>query len=204
MPIVTSIKQQKNKNRVNIYLDGKFGIGLDLDNFVKLNLKVEENLTEREIEKIKNTADFAKIYNNLLRFATLRPRSEKEINNWLYRKKVPENFKRKLFNKLNRLELVGDEKFAKWWIDQRQTFRPKSLRIMKHELRMKGIDKEIIEKVLAGAGIDEVKNARVLLEKKSYRWKELASQDKRKKMTEFLARKGFGWEVVKEVVNDRR
>jgi len=40
MPVITSIKAQKNQKRVNIYLDGKFSFGLDLENFMKLQLKV--------------------------------------------------------------------------------------------------------------------------------------------------------------------
>lgn len=201
MSIISAIKQQKNKNRVSIYLDGKFGFGIDLENYVKLNLKVEQNLSEEEIEKIKNTADFVKVFNNLLRFVTLRPRSKKEILDWLKRKKVPESFHNRLFTKLNRLDLIGDEKFARWWVGQRLAFRPKSQRIMKQELRMKGINREIVEKVLAETKIDEGKIAKSLLDKKEYRWKKLVGLKKKKKMAEFLARKGFGWGVIREALD---
>ncbi len=172
-----------------------------MDNFVKLNLKVEQDLSEEEIEKIKSTADFAKIYNNLLRFASLRPRSEKEIRLWFKRKKVPESFYEKLFGKLARLEMVGDEKFAKWWIDSRIQFKSKSKKELVFELRNKGIDQNIIEDVLSETEFDEVKTAKELLKNKAYKWQKLPSKEKRKKKTEFLGRRGFGWEVIKKVIN---
>ncbi len=200
MAVITRISQQKNKSRVNIYLDGKFGFGIDLDNFVKHNLKVEQNLSEEEIEKIKETSDFAKTYNHLLLYASLRPRSEKEIRDWLKRKKIPESFYEKLFAKLKHLEMIGDEKFAKWWIESRLTFKKKSKRELIFELRKKGIEKNIIENVLAGFDIDEVKTAKELLGKKSYRWDKLPLPERKRKSTEYLARKGFGWDTINSIL----
>ena len=66
MPVITSIKPQRNKKRSNIYLDGKFGFGLDLDNFVKLGLKVEQELSDKEIAGIVKEAEFQKILEKLL------------------------------------------------------------------------------------------------------------------------------------------
>lgn len=126
MPIVTSINSQKNKKRVNIYLDEKFGFGLDLENYMKLGLKVEQELSEEEIEKILKKAEFQKTLDKLLRFVTLRPRSEKEINDWLKKYKVHKSLKRGLFNRLKRLDLVDDKKFARWWVGQRLQFKFKS------------------------------------------------------------------------------
>src|SRR3989304_1649696 len=150
MPIITSIKQQKNKDRVNVYLDDVFGFGIDLDNFVLLNLKVDQELTEKEVEEIVRKAEFQKTLDKLLRFATLRPRSEKEVKDYFRRKKVHESLHEELANRLNRLELIDNEKFAKWWVEQRQNFKPKPKRIQNQELRIKGVDKEIIEEVLGG------------------------------------------------------
>ncbi len=200
MPIITSIKSQKKKNRVNIYLDDKFGFGIDLENFVRLGLKVDQEVTEIEIEKIVKKAEFQKTLDKLLRFATLRPRSEREIKDYFRRKKVHESLHSKLFDRLNHLELIDDEKFAKWWIEQRQAFRPKPKRIMNYELRVKGITKEIIEKVLGEEEIDEEKMARGLLEKRAYKWKGFEGFELKQKLSQYLAQKGFSWEIVEKVV----
>lgn len=200
MPTVTSIKPQKNGRRVNIYLDDKFGFGIDLENFVKLGLKVEQELKEEEIEGIVKKAEFQKTLDKLLRFATLRPRSEKEVRDWFKKKKVHESLHNELSDRLNRLELLDDRKFALWWIEQRQNFRPKSKRVLNDELRIKGIKKEIIDEVLSETKVDEAKIARELLDKKIYRWKNLPKPEAKQKMSQFLAGKGFGWDIIEKIV----
>ncbi len=201
MPIITAIKPQKNQKRVNIYLDGKFGFGIDLENFVKLGLKVDMELSEKELTEIIKKAEFQKTLDKLLKFATLRPRSEKEIIDWFKMKKVHESLYEELFNRLKRLELVDDEKFAKWWIEQRSNFRPKAKRILNQELRIKGIKQEIINEVLEDAEIDEEKTARELLQKKAYKWKSLPPREAWQKMSQYLVGKGFEWEIIKKTVD---
>ena len=106
-----------------------------------------------------------------------------------------------MFNGLKRLDLLNDKKFAQWWIGQRLQFKLKSKRELFSELRIKGIDKNTIEDAIAGVEIDEVQVAKRLIEKKKYRWEKMPKLEARKKMSQFLARKGFKWEVVKEVVD---
>lgn len=200
MPVITSIKPQRNGKRVNIHLDDKFGFGIDLENFVALGLKTGQEYTDKEIEKIIKKAEFQKTLDKLLKFATLRPRSEKEIKDYFRRKKVHESLHQELFDRLKKLELVDDEKFAGWWVEQRQAFRPKPKRIMNYELRMKGIKQEIINEVLGEEIIDEAKMAKELLVKKAYKWKNIPSHEAHQKMSQYLARKGFSWETIEKVI----
>jgi regulatory protein len=201
VPTITSIKPQRIQKRVNIYLDGKFGFGIDLENFLKLKLKIEQELTESEIEGIVKTAEFQKVSDNLLRFATLRPRSEKEIHDWLRRKEVHESIHQKLFDRLNRLDLIDDKKFAVWWVEQRNAFKPKPKRILNIELKIKGIKKEIIDEAVNQNPVNEENIARELLEKRAYKWSKLPFREASQKMSEFLARKGFDWDIIRRVVN---
>lgn len=202
MSTITSIKPQKNQKRVNVYLDGKFAFGLDLETYVKLGLKVEQELMEKEVAEIVRKAEFQKVYDKILKFAALRPRSKKEFKAWLQRKKVHQTLHQELFNRLKRLDFIDDERFATWWVEQRLNFRPRSERIMNYELRSKGVEKGIINKVLSEAKIDELKIAKELTEKKKYRWRNLDDFEARKKISDFLARKGFGWDVIREVVKE--
>jgi regulatory protein len=199
VPIITSIKQQRNKDRVNVYLDDKFGFGIDLDNFVLLHLKVDQELTDKQVGEIIKKAEFQKTLDKLLRFAMVRPRSEKEVTDYFRRKKIHESIHSELLGKLKHLELIDDEKFAKWWVEQRQAFRPKPKRILNQELRIKGIKPEAIKKVLGEEEIDEEKMAKELLAKKAYKWKNLEARIRRQKMSQYLAGKGFSWEVIEKV-----
>ncbi len=185
---------------MNIYLDGVFGFGLDLENFMKLNLRVDQRLSDEEIEEIIRKGEFAKVYEKVLRFALLRPRSVKEIEDWMKRKDVHESIREELFIRLKKLDLIDDEKFASWWVDQRMSFRPKSRRILIQELRIKGIDRDIIENVLFEVSIDEGKIASDLLAKNKYKWERFEEKVAKQKKSEYLARKGFGWDVIKKAV----
>jgi len=202
VPIITALKPQKSKKRVNIYLDGKFSFGIDLENFLRLGLKVEQRLSEKRIKEIIKKAEFQKISDKLIRFATLRPRSKREINDWFRKHKVYQGLHEELFDKLKRLDLIDDAKFAIWWVEQRNSFRPRGKRALEAELRQKGIEKDFIIKALDKVKIDEVKIAKELLRKKKYRWEKLDKFEAKKKMTGFLARKGFGWNIIKKVIND--
>lgn len=200
MPTITSIKPQKNKKRVNVYLDGKFAFGLDLETFMKSKLKVGDEINEDEVKKLLKGNEFNSAYEKLLRFATLRPRSRKEVDTWFRKHKVHKSLQKELVKKLKHLELLDDRQFAKWWVEQRLQFRKKSKRELFSELRSKGIDKNTIDDVLSETEVDENKTAKELLEKKKYKWEKLDKLKKRQKMTEYLARHGFGWNVIKNVI----
>ena len=200
MSVVTSIKPQKNNKRVNIYLDYEFAFGLDLENFVKFHLKVDQELDEKQINKIIKEAEFKKILDKLLNFATLRPRSEKEIKDYLRRKKSPESITEELFKRLNSLELIDDTKFARWWVEQRQAFSPKTKRVLSNELRIKGIDREIIKEILEETEIDEVKLSKELIRNKMYKWERFDPKIKKQKISQYLVVKGFGWNVIQDVL----
>jgi regulatory protein len=200
MPIITSVKPQKNGKRLNIYLDDQFGFGIDLENFMKEGLKIDMNLTDEEVIKIIKKAEFQKTYDRAVRFATVRPRSEREVTDWLKRKKVHESLYKELFDRLKRLELLDDAKFAAWWVEQRTTFRPKGKRALESELMQKGISREVIRQVLTNSPIDEEKMARGLLAKNEYKWKSLSKLEARQKKTRFLASKGFNWDLIEKIL----
>lgn len=181
-------------------MDDKFGFGIDLDNFVLLHLKVDQELTDKEVEEIVRKAEFQKTLDKLLRFAMTRPRSEKEITDWFRRKKIHESMYENLLNKLKHLNLLDDLEFAKWWVEQRQNFRPKAKRILNQELRIKGIKQDIINEVLGETKIDEEKMARELLNKKAYKWANLPVREAKQKKAKFLANKGFSWEIIENLV----
>ncbi len=199
--IITSIKPQKNKKRVNIYLDSKFGFGIDLDNFVLERLKVNQELSNERVLEVVKKAEFQKTLDKLLMFATLRPRSKKEVELWLSRKKIHESLHEELFNRLNDLKLINDESFALWWVEQRNSFRPKSKTVLRLELRNKGIDKELIDKALDEINVDETAVAQGLLEKRMYKWTNLPKYEAKQKMGQYLASKGFTWELIVKVVS---
>lgn len=201
MPYVTAIKPQKSKKRVNVYLDGKFAFGIDFDNLVKFKIKEGDFIDDLQVEAIIIASQIQKIWDKLLRFSALRPRSEKEIRDWFRRKKVPEVLRAKYLKKLKKLGFAGDIKFARFWVEQRLSFRPKPRIVLRQELRQKGVSEEIIKEVLSSFEVNELKQAKELIKKASLRWKGLSEVEFKNKATAFLLRRGYSLEVVKEALS---
>ena len=204
MPQVTDIRPQKRQKRVNIFLDGKFSFGLDLETLAKTGLKVGQEVSEKKVEEIIREGEFAKIYNRVLKFLSYRPRCEKELSDWFKRKGVGERTKNLVLRKLKKLNLLDDKNFAKWWIEQRISFRPRGARLIKLELLKKGISREAIERLFEEINIDfsEEKRAKKAAEKKFKSLKNLTRPKQKEKLSQFLLRRGFSWETIRKVLDD--
>jgi len=147
---------------------------------------------------------FEKFYNKALKFLSYRPRSEKEIRDKLKRKKASEKIINKIILRLKENNFINDEEFIKWWIEQRTTFKPRSFRLIKIELKQKGIDKELIEKTIGHlpSTIDDLKSAKKLIQKRLPRYKNLSRDEKFQKLSRFLASKGFNYDIIKEIFKE--
>ena len=174
-----------------------------MESFLVLGLKEDQILEDREIEKIVKEDQFQKTWDFLLKYCTLRPRSRNEVNLWIRRKKVHESLIKDLIKKLKRLELIDDQAFALWWIEQRTSFKPRGKRALKFELRQKGIKTETIDKVLSQVNLNEEKLAKGLIAKKSYLFSKYSGREAWKKKSQYLARKGFDWEIIEKTLGKR-
>lgn len=144
---------------------------------------------------------FEKLYQKTLRFLTFRPRSEKEIRDYLKKKKADDLSLDRIVNNLKTNKFLDDVEFAKWWIEQRTKIKPRAQRIIKFELLQKGIDKELIEDILNSSSISEFDKAKDLALRKIKRYEKLDRNKQYERMARFLASKGFDWDVVKEVID---
>ena len=148
---------------------------------------------------IDSNESFEKALNQALKFLSFRPRSEKEVNQFLSRKKTDEKTISKVINQLKEQKLLDDSEFAKWWIEQRQTFNVKSKFIIKHELLQKGVAREIIDDLLIKS-TDDYLVASLTFEKNKHKFKNYTGREYFQKASSFLQRKGFGWETIKKIL----
>jgi regulatory protein len=91
-----------------------------------------------------------------------------------------------------------DKKFAALWVENRSEFRPRGRRALQVELRQKGIQDQTIENTLED--LDEEALAYRAAAKKARRYTELEYQDFRKKLSGFLARRGFNYGIISNIV----
>lgn len=148
--------------------------------------------------------DFDRFYTKALRFLSFRPRSEKEISDYLIKKKVDISLINSIVEKLKLQKFLNDVEFAKWWINQRTEFKPKSLRLIKLELKQKGIDKDLLDELGAinhKLGKDDLTKAKELLERYKKRFEGLDQQKLYQRAGGFLGRRGFDWETIKSAID---
>ncbi len=144
------------------------------------------------------------LLNKSFKFLSYRPRSEKEVRDYLVKKKADDLTLERIIKNLKENNFVNDLDFTKWWIEQRTKFRPKATRIIKLELIRKGIAKDLIDRVLQDKTVEtesDLDKARKIAKKKLLRYKNEEPPKKYEKMVRFLASRGFDWDTIKEVVD---
>ncbi|MBI2019538.1 RecX family transcriptional regulator [Candidatus Daviesbacteria bacterium] len=210
MSKITSVEpQKKNPHRFNIYLDSEFAFGADEDLVVDHRLVAGKVIDQTELEKLLFEAEVGKLMERMYRLFNIRQRSEKEVRDYFRVKSQESRVKGKeeisqlvidaVIETLKKKGMVNDLEFAKAWVQARRKSKQKGNKILKVELYQKGIAKEITDEVLGGESNQE-ELAKLALEKKMRVWKNLPTQEFKKKAFEFLMRRGFEYELVKEIV----
>jgi len=145
-----------------------------------------------------------KLLNATIRYLSFRPRSEKEIRDYLKKKNANEKTIGLIVEKLKEYKFLDDAEFARRFIEQRIKIKPKAWRIIKLELIRKGISKEIIETIILedqAPEINDGETALKLAEKRIERLKNEPRQKQYEKMFRYLASKGYNYDIIKEVVD---
>lgn len=154
--------------------------------------------------KIMND-DLLPLLNKAYFFLKFRPRSEREVRDYLYKKVAKTHWSReaadKVIEKLKEQELIDDEKFIDWFVRMRTTLKPKGQRALVRELKLKGIKQDPIDKYFSVNTVDEETLAFDLLERRWARYKNLDSRKRFEKAVRYLMSRGFGYDLIKQTIN---
>jgi regulatory protein len=195
---ITAIEVQKRStNRVNIYLDGEFAFGLA--RIVAAWLKVGQELDDKKIEQLQAEEARERALQQALLFLSYRARSESEIRQNLRKHEIPEAVIDQTLERLRQDGFANDNQFAKAWVENRSTFRPRSRRLLAMELRQKGLGDDSVRSALES--VDDEALAYEAAQKRAARYQNLEWNDYRKKLSDFLARRGFAYAVTATVVS---
>jgi len=194
--ITALVIQKRNPNRVNLYLDGEYAFGVA--RIVAAWLRVGAELNEKKIEQLQVEDARERALQQAMLFLSYRARSESEIRKNLLKHEIPESVIELTLERLRQDGLANDNEFAQTWVENRSTFRPRSRRMLAMELRQKGLDDESTKAALAK--VDDEPLAYEAANKRAARFKDLEWSEFRKKLSEFLARRGFSYAVIAPVV----
>lgn len=196
---ITKISPQKNKDRVSLYSGETFITGIDNSLLVEFGLSTGMELDENLLTKLEAADEVKKALNKAYRFLSYRPRSEHEVLRKLS-EKFPEEVVEKAVTKLKRLHYVDDKSFVSFWIEVRGNSRGPAL--LRSELLKKGIAKPLIDSALEFADREKMIEDALSLIKSKRRYRELDKEELYKKVAPFLARRGYGYEIIKEVISN--
>jgi regulatory protein len=194
---VTALRVQKHHpNRVNVYLDNEFSFGLS--RITAAWLQVGQELSPSKIARLQADDEREVAYVQALHFLDFRPRSRSEVRHNLEKHGFPAEVINDVFKRLERSGLVNDERFAQDWVDNRSEFRPRSRRALAYELHQRGLDDIAIRKALEG--LNEEAMAYQAAVKQARHYEGLQLRDFNNKLGSYLARRGFSYEIIKQVV----
>ena len=193
---ITAIRVQKrNPNRANVYIDDQFAFGLELVEAAKLSRG--QCLSDQDIAALETVDEVGRAYESSMRYLSYRPRSQSEVIQYLRKKDFPEPAIDAALERLARIGLLDDKAFAEYWISNREQFKPRGRYALRHELRQKGVASGIIDGLLEE--LDETENAYRAAQQRLPRWDRLDPEATQRKLSAYLKRRGFGYDVIHEV-----
>ena len=164
-------------------------------------LRKGQQLTEAEIAALQADDERKRAYAAALTFLGQRVRSQTEVAQRLEQREFTPEAIAQTLARLQQEGYLDDTTFGQQWVANRQRFRPRSERALRYELRRKGMENSLIDEVIQEAEIDEDAAAWAALQPKIARWQGLERAQFSQKAGGFLARRGFGHEVARRVID---
>jgi len=206
--------QAKNKDRVNVSVDGNYRFSLDITQVGELGLKVGREYSEDELVELETESQFGKLYGRALEYVLMRPHSAREVRDYLWRKTrttkvrvrdtnelrekpgVPEAIAERVYKRLEKRGHLDDEKFAQYWVENRQLRRGISSRKLVAELRSKGVEQTVIENAMQNSLRGEKGELEKVIAKKRAKYPD------DQKLIAYLMRQGFTYDTIRDALSN--
>ena len=225
--IITALQADPmDPNKVHLFIDGRHAIAVALDVAAEEKLSVGQPCPPERMERLHSAQELNNIYESALNFLSYRPRSAREVEMRLRKKSYSAEQVETVMQRLRRRGYVDDREFARFWVNNRMSFSPRGPRLLRSELRQKGVPQEVVDEVLSeqaetqtalqeqaeevaaeygmtedepAAGTD-LANALALARKRMRTYGNLEPQVARRRLSGFLARRGYGYDVIDAVM----
>jgi len=201
MKITALEPQVTDAERVNVFVDGRFLLGANAAVILQMGLEVEQELSPQQLEQLRHEEALQQAVGRAYNFLSYRPRSREEVRRYLRRKETPVEVIEDTLARLDRLDLVNDEAFTTFWVENREQFSPRGARALKNELRMKGVERAVVDEAISDENDAEL--ALRAGRKKALSLVRIPTMDFatfRTRLGSFLQRRGFGYDVTKRTV----
>ena len=202
---ITALRAQANDpQRVNVFVNDEFAIGVSLATITKTGLYIGKSISAEEFALIEQIESGNKAFQAALRFLEARPRSTAEVRERLERKDFAPQAIEAALARLAELELIDDASFARFWVENRQACRPRGVSALRGELRRKGIDADLVADVLSDGALtgDESTSAWTLARAAVRKYANTRDRNAfTRRMGGYLQRRGFSFEIIRPIVD---
>lgn len=209
---VTKLSSQiKNPDRINIFLNNKYEFSLDISQVIDLAVKPGNIYSDEEVVVLRREGEFSKYYTKAMVYSLARPRSTREISDYLYRQTRTKTYlvkgerrerigmapelSQRIVNKLIEKKYLNDENFARYWVENRNLKKGISERTLKQELLKKGVSQEIVNTVIENSERNDEEELKKVIAKRRHRYE---SDDK---FIKYLMSKGYQYYQIQEVLS---
>lgn len=210
---ITNISvQARNPDRVNVSIDGKYRFSLDIFQVTDLCVRVGQEIDEARLAELEQESQFGKLYARALEYCLTRPHSLREVRDYLWRKTfdrkvrtrkgemvdrpgVPKQVTERVLDRLIQKGYVDDEKFARYWVENRNIQKGTSVRKLSYELAQKGVDRRIIKDIIQKYPRDEKSELTKMIAKKQSKYPDET------KLIAYLVRQGFSYDDVRSALS---
>ena len=214
MKITNLSTQQRDPNRINVFVDDKYRFSLDVSQVVSLGVKIGREYDEQELAELEQESQFGKLYGRALEYCLMRPHSAREVRDYLWRKTratrhrskktgelkerpgVSQALVDRVYERLVEKAYIDDEKFTRYWVENRNQTKGMSRRKLEAELRAKGVANDIIERNLRDSLRNDTDELQKIIAKKRRRYPD------EQKFMQYLARQGFSFDDIKTALRE--
>lgn len=212
MKITAIGAQVRNPDRVNVSVDGKFRFSLDIFQLTEHGVRVGKEYSEEELAVLESESSYGKLYTKSLEYCMLRPHSSREMRDYLWRKTratkyksrtgelkeragVAQEITERVYDRLVEKGYIDDEKFARWWVENRNLRKGTSRRKLQAELAAKGVSQSIVSVVLTQTNRSDEDELAKMIDKKRAKYPD------EQKLVAYLARQGFSYDDIKSALH---
>ncbi len=195
--IITDINPQKNKSRLNLFVDGEFYSGINKETAASYNFFVGKNVEENELKQIILESDSKQAFFKASDYLGVRMHTAGELKTKLLKKGYSKDAIILAIAKLKDYGYINDYEFAKNFIEQNSNL---SKLVIKNKLLQKSVDKQIINDLLSIIDDQsEIESATSLAFKYL---KNKNTPNLYAKTYAYLSRKGFNSNIIKQAIKN--
>lgn len=205
MKIAKFTTQQKNKDRLNVFIEreGKeeFAFAIDVDVFIKYGLTKGMELEDDFVQDVLEAEESQKAYKLAVNYLSYRMRAISEVQDYLMKKELSETAIKHAITRLKEQRYLNDAEFAKAYVQTKFNTSPSGPIKIKRELEQLRIPSDVVESVLTSITHEElVEKAGKFVKRKQMETNRRSATEVQQRIQQTLMQRGFTFDIISEAI----